>query len=357
MNFLVTFFSLITLISLHELGHFFVAKRFGVRVEEFGIGYPPRLAGKKMGDTLYSINLLPFGAFVRLPGELERTGEPGSFSEQPVWQRILIALGGVISFWIITAILLSFIFGIGAPVAVGDEAPEEFKNPVVRVVEVASDSPAAAAGLETNDAIITMSVLGDEIYPDKIGEIQTFTNSHLGESITLTLERGSEKVTAHLLARESPPEGEGPLGIALIRTAIQKIPWYLAPWYGIANTVKLTFYIIEGYTAALLNLSQGQPTGVELVGPIGVFYMLERSQQMGLVYFLNFLAMISLHLAIFNILPIPAVDGGRVLLLAIEGIRKKPIPERIEKRMILFSFAFLLMLMVWVTIRDVGRFF
>jgi regulator of sigma E protease len=117
----ITFFSLIGLITLHELGHFLFAKKFGVKVEEFGIGYPPRLFGKKIGETVYSLNLLPFGAFIRLPGETEESDDAQSFSKQPIKKRVLIVLGGVLAFWVIAAIIFSIVFSLGAPVAVEDE--------------------------------------------------------------------------------------------------------------------------------------------------------------------------------------------------------------------------------------------
>lgn len=354
---LIAFFSLITLVTLHEVGHFLLAKRFGVKIEEFGIGYPPRIAAKKIGETIYSLNLLPFGAFVRMAGEIERSDDSRSFSQQSAGKRILIALGGVLSFWIISAILFSIVFGLGAPVMIEDEGVSNLSEPKVNIVGIAPDSPADVRGLKVGDTIKGFRVEGSSFDITKIKEIKEITERNKGQDIILILERGKETLEVSLVPRVLPPAGEGPIGVALVRTAIQKYPWYLTPLKGITTTGEITFAVIQTYIQAIKNLFLGQPVGVEMVGPIGVFQMLTQTQQLGLIYFLNFLALISIQLAIFNILPIPAVDGGRILFLIIEAVRKKPVSERIQQKMIVFSFMVLLALMVWVTIKDVAKLF
>lgn len=353
----IAFFSLISLIIIHELGHFLLAKKFGVRVEEFGIGYPPRLIGKKIGETIYSLNLLPFGAFVRFPGEIKRKDDPDSFSQQPVEKRFLISLGGVLSFWIIAILLFGIVFSIGAPVMVEDEDVSGLTESEIRIAGIALNSPADRAGIKIGDTIKELLAGNDRLIPVKIKEVQDFTNSHLGQEIKLTIEREQDFFEISLIARSSPPAGEGSMGVMLVRTAIQKYPWYLSPWQGILATVRTTFIIIKGYMTAIVNIFQGSTSGVQLAGPVGVFQMLIQSQQLGLAYFLNFLALISLHLAIFNLLPIPAVDGGKMLFLGIEAVRKKPVSENIEQNITAFSFIILLVLMVWVTINDITRLF
>lgn len=353
----ITFFSLIGLITLHELGHFLFAKKFGVKVEEFGIGYPPRLFGKKIGETVYSLNLLPFGAFVRLPGETEESDDAQSFSKQPIKKRVLIVLGGVLAFWVIAAIIFSIVFSLGAPVAVEDEANANLINPKVTIIAVAKDSPAQAAGLEVGDTIKELSFMDEQFSPDKTKQVQDFTNNYLGEEVNLTIERGKEVFSVSLIPRISPPQGEGPMGVALARTAIKKYPFYLAPWQGIVTTGKLTISIINGYAGAIKNVFIGKPSGVQMTGPVGVFQMLTQAQELGMIYFLNFLAMISVYLAIFNLMPIPAVDGGKLLFLTIEAVRKKPVPQKIEQNITAAFFMLLLILMVFVTINDISRIF
>ncbi len=258
MAFVIAFFSLITLIVLHELGHFLLAKKFGVKVEEFGIGYPPRLIGKKIGETVYSLNLLPFGAFVKMQGEIERKEDKRSFSQQSVGKRLLIALGGVFSFWIKAAVLLSIVFTLGAPVVV-EEEDSIIQNSEIRIAQVALDSPAERAGLEVGDIIKKLSIGNEEIFPKTIKEIQDFTKAHLGQKITLTIERRENTLDISLIPREFPPKNEGPMGIALLKTAVQKYPLYSAIFKGISATGEITLFIAKGYISAVLNILKGVP--------------------------------------------------------------------------------------------------
>ncbi len=353
----IAFISIVSLVSLHELGHFLVAKKFGVRVEELGIGYPPRIFGKKIGETIYSINLIPFGAFVRLPGEIEESKDPRSFSQQSLGRRALITLGGVIAFWVIAVVLLSSLSFLGTPTVVGDEDSSFLIDPKVQIVDVSQDSPAQLAGLEVGDVIRKMS-FGEELSSIlTIREIQGFTNTHLEEKITLTIERGGEVLSIPLIPRANPPSGEGAMGVALVRTAIKKYPWYLAPWQGILATGNLTLNIVRGYITAIVNVFKRVPTGIQMVGPIGVSRMLAQAQQMGVNYFISFLSMIAIYLAVFNILPIPPFDGGKLLFLGIEAIRKKPVSVKIEQNITASLFVLLLILMVWVTINDIRAIF
>ena len=387
---LIAFVSLIGLIVLHELGHFILAKRFGVRVEEFGIFLPPRLIGKKIGETTYSLNLLPLGAFVKLYGEEDHekvteapphlpprpalqgsAKEDWSFTQKPIWQRSLIVFGGVLSFWITAAILLSIVMGLGAPVAVEDEANHNLKNLKVQIAAVAPGSPADLFGLKPGDTIKEFSIfnypskarVGDEgeafsdlqFSVNKVKEIQELTEKYKGNEITLTIERGKEVFDVSLVPRVSPPKDEGPMGVALVRTAIKSYPWYQAPFQGILATGNLTVGVIQGWIQAAQNYFQGRPSGAQLMGPVGIFSLFTQISQLGAVYFLRFIAIISLYLALFNILPIPVVDGGKLLFLVIEAVRKKPIPPKIEQNINSFFFALLLTLMVWVTIKDIAR--
>jgi len=229
---LIAFFSLVSLLALHELGHFILAKKFGVKVEEFGIGLPPRIIGKKIGETIYSINLLPLGAFVKLYGE-EAGGKKGSrsFSQKPIWQRSLIILGGVFSFWIISAILLSIIYGIGAPSVIKDDVKEDLINPRVQIVVIAKNSPAESAGLKIGDIIKKMEVEEEEMLIDKTIQVQEFSNLYKGEEIILTIERGKEVFDANLIPRVNHPEQEGAMGVTVVRIITRYYPWYEAPFH------------------------------------------------------------------------------------------------------------------------------
>jgi len=353
----IAFLSLMGLIILHELGHFILAKKFGVKVEEFGIGYPPRIFGKKIGDTIYSLNLLPFGAFVKMPGEIGDKDNKNSFSHQAVWKRAIIAFGGVLSFWVIAAILFSIVFSIGAQVVVDDSQGGNIMNPKVQVAGISLDSPAEKAGLKVGDTIRKIEFNGALTEVSKVTDIQDFTNQHLGQELSLTIERGKETFFLKLTPRVSPPEGEGPVGISLVRTAIKSYPWYQAPWQGIVSTANMTVIIIQGYGQAIKNVIIGVPSGVQMTGPIGIFQMLSQAGQLGVAYFVQFVGMIAIYMAIFNFLPIPAVDGGKLMFLLIEAIRRKPIPEKVEQNITAVFFMALLLLMVFVTVKDIIRIF
>jgi len=354
---LIVFVSLIGLIVLHEFGHFAIAKKFGVRVEEFGIGYPPRIFGKKIGETLYSLNLLPFGAFVKIYGEEGGIESAHSFTGKPIWQRALIILGGVVSFWIISAILLSIVFGMGVPQAISDQA--EAVNPKVQIVAVASGSPAEEAGIKVGDTIKEFSIFNSQFSINKVKEIQELTEKYKGEAITLTIERGKEVFDATLIPRVSPPEGEGAMGVGLVRTALTSYPWYLAPIKGVGACFNLTGSIVAGLSQVFGNLIQGKglPPGAQLMGPIGIGSLMTQAAHLGLAYYLQFIALISIYLAIFNILPIPALDGGKLLFLGIEKVRRKPVSQKIEQGITSIFFALLIALMIWVTIKDIIRIF
>lgn len=355
---LIAFISLMGLVVLHEFGHFIIAKSFSVKVEEFGIGYPPRIFGKKIGETIYSLNLLPFGAFVKIQGEIGGIESARSFSGKPIWQRALIVLAGVVSFWLISAVLFSIVMSLGAPTAISDEENGNLINPRVQITSIAAGSPAAMAGLKVGDAILEVKSQKSKVESiNKVKELQGFTEENKGEEIVLTIERGKEVFTASLIARILPPSGEGPMGVALVRTAIKNYRGFQAIWQGILATVNLTGAIIQGYIQAIGNLVKGLPSGVQMMGPVGVVSLFTQVNQLGINYFLQFIGMIAIYFAIFNVLPIPAVDGGKLLFLAIEAARKKPISEKIEQNITTFFFSLLIVLMIFVTVKDVVRIF
>ena len=356
---IIALISLVGLLVIHELGHFLLAKKFGAKVEEFGIGYPPRIFGKKIGETIYSLNLLPFGAFVKIYGEEGGVEDYRSFSGKPLWQRALIIVGGVLSFWIVAAILLSILMGLGTTTAITDEEKGNLIDPKVQIVSIASGSPAEAAGIEIGDTVKELKINQERLPVNKVKEVQEFTEINKGEEIILTIERGKELFDISLIPRVSPPEGEGAMGIGLVRTAIISYPWYEAPFRGIVATWNLTVTIVQALGELLGNVvtGRGVPSGVQIVGPIGIFQLFTQFAQLGAIYFLRFIAVIAVYLAIFNILPIPALDGGKLVFLGIEAVRKKPISPKIEQRITATFFALLILIMIWVTIKDIIRIF
>lgn len=362
---LIAFLSIIALLVIHEFGHFITAKRFGIKVEEFGVGLPPRLFGKKIGETLYSLNLLPFGAFVKIPSIEGGSNESDRENYQklesvPLWRRTLIILAGVVSFWIMGIILLTVVFNIGASQAISDEEQGPFLNlPEVQIVAVASGSPAEITGIKPGDVIKELQI-GDYKLPiSKVKEVQEFAEKNKGEEIILTIERGNEIFEASLIPRIAPPPGEGVMGVALIRIAEKSYPFFQAFIKGITAAVNLTGTIIAGLAEVLTSLIKGQglPPGIQFIGPIGLGALVAQAVQVGLSYYLQFIAIISIYLAIFNLLPIPALDGGKLLFLGIEKIKGRPVDAKIEQNITTGFFILFLALMVFVTIKDIARLF
>jgi len=340
LSILITFISLIGLIILHELGHFIFAKKFGVKVEEFGIGYPPRIFGKKIGETVYSINLLPFGAFVKILGEEEKLDDPRSFNKKPIWQRTLIVLAGVVSFWLISFLIFSLV-----PTG-------------VTVSLIRDNSPAALSGLVEGDIIEEIKVDNREYSIFKIEEAQRIINQNRGKGINLIVLRGKEKKEISVIPRISPPPGEGALGIGLSYGPSQRnYPLYQIPIKGFLRTTEFTFEVIKGWVSAISNIVKGRPTNVQVMGPVGIFSLSAEILKLGTKYFLLFLSLISIYVALFNILPIPALDGGKLLFLGIEKFKGKPVNPKIEQNITAVFFALLVVLAIWVTIKDITRLF
>ncbi len=347
---IIAFFSLIGLLVLHELSHFVVAKSFGVQVDEFGLGYPPRLFGKKIGETLYSINLIPFGAFIGIKNE--------NLEKQPIWQRALILAAGIISFWIFSIILIAIVFMLGAPVQISDEAVQGFTEPKIQIIGISPDSPAEKAEIKAGDVILQIEKLNQGAKDiNKVAEVQNFIQECKGQEIILKIQRGKEILEIAAAPRSSYPENEGALGIALVRVGIKEYSWYNALSGGFKQTIALTGLIISGLTRAVYNVFLGRPSGVNLVGPIGILDFFVQSGGLGVSYFLQTMALISLNLAIFNALPIPVADGGRLALLGLEKIRKKPLNRRTEQKIDNFFFICLLAIMLLSTIKDIINLF
>lgn len=372
----IAFVSLIILVSLHELGHFFTAKYFGVRVEEFGLGYPPRLFGKKFGDTLYSVNWLPFGAFVRIPEEpstnpsspqaepsgpsaprMEPSRPSAFFSDKPLWQRVLIIFNGALSFWLVAAVLFSVVLAIGASMVVTDDE-QNLQNPKVQISAISPQSPADLASLKPGDTVIAVQNPGSgtRIEIDKVKSLQDFIGQSKGQEIILTIKQGNKVFDVAVVPRVAPPDGQGALGVGLVRTAIKRFPWYQAPLLGLKSTWEMTLLTFSSYYQALLKVFKGVPSGVQLTGPIGIVGILAQGVEMGFTYFLQMIGMLSVNVAILNLLPIPAFDGGKLLFLGIEGVRRKPVPQKLEERITLAFFIVLIILMVFVSIRDIINF-
>jgi len=356
---IIVLFSLVALTALHELGHFLLARKFGVKVEEFGIGYPPRIFGKKIGQTIYSLNLLPFGAFVRILGDEETDNSQESFSQKTLGQRALILVGGVVSFWLIAVVIFTIIIGVGGiPTAVDDDFAQAGASPFIQVLQVAPKSPAELAGIKPGDKIINLKFANDNLQSGKVGEVQGFIASHKGEEIQVGIMRGDKEIDIAVTPRVNPPMGEGALGIAMARVVLTKTAWYKAPYKGVEITIQQTKNIPLTLVKAIKGKMQGEKRNdLQFVGPIGLGQIMGQALGQGWGNFLMLIAMISIWMALFNLLPIPALDGGRLLFLGIELVRRKPVNPVIEKRITAVFFFIMIGFMALVSIKDIVKLF
>lgn len=382
MSFLTVFLGLVFIILIHELGHFLSAKFFGIKVEEFGFGFPPRLFGKKIGETIYSLNWIPFGGFVRISGELPSDNLPSeiipeeknnsadskmeidifkksiseegieimeekiTFSENPalseksrefnkqkIWKRAVVISAGVI-FNIISAwFLFSLIFMVGAPTS-------------VIVAEVLPSSPAEIAGLLKGDKIVDFESSEKFIY---------FLAENEGKSVSLKVQRGEEFFNLSVLSRANAAPSEGRIGASLVDSGIPKSSFFGSFLESAKFTASSVVYIISSFFSLLKNLFTGG--GFNVVGPVGIFSIASVVAESGFLYIIHLVGMISLNLAVLNILPFPALDGGRLIFLLAEKIKGSPLPAKFEILSNAIGFSLLILLMVLVSIRDVSNLF
>jgi len=349
--FLISLFSLSIIIILHEAGHFLFARRFGVKVEEFGIGYPPRIFSFKKNEVIYSINAIPFGGFVKI---VEHDG-PNSFSSKSLGKRTIILLAGVVNNALIAFLLFTILFSIGMPTFALPEAYKQDIPSAVTIREIEKDSPASLAGLESGDVILGMERLDSFYETTSIGDVQDKTKEFQGKEIQLIIQREGESIEIGIIPRESPPEGKGYLGVILTDDGVLKYSLFKAPWQAIRFMGILTQETFTGLGRVFGNLFK-HGNIEELTGPVGIMAITTRGFQWGWKYGLYILGLISYAFAIFNLFPIPAVDGGRILFLMIEKIRRKPISQRTEMLVNNICFYLLVILLFAVTIKDINFF-
>jgi regulator of sigma E protease len=358
---IVAVISLSILVITHELGHFLTAKFFGIRVDEFGIGYPPKLIGKKFKGTLYSLNLIPFGAFVRIYGHEERTDGPQSFSSKPIWQRMLVVLGGVISFWIISIIVMTMVALIGQPIGIEDTENVGYRDIKVQISGISVNSPAEKSGFAVGDTVVKFQdEKGDQYMISTVGMLQDLIKGNKGKPVEIYVKRGKEDLKLTTTPRTENEDKKGLLGVNLARTGIKSFPWYEAPIKGVESTWAMTEITIDGWKSIFASLfsGKGMPAGAEMRGVVGIMDLSVQAGQMGTSYFMQFMAYISVSLALVNVLPIPALDGGWFVMLVIEAIRKKPLGkkgESIQRGITTFFFLLLISLMLFITIKDIMR--
>lgn len=348
---MLTILSLLIVLSIlvfvHELGHFVVAKRSGIRVEEFGWGYPPRLL--KLWEhegTIYSINAIPFGGFVRMPGEDDPSVKDG-FASRPKLTRLAVLFAGPFMNFVLAAVLFASSFVIGMPSPVGEQ---------VVIVGVSAGSPAAEAGLQEGDVVLKMN--GEPVAD--LSDFVARTDLSKGTAVTLTIERNKEVLTVVLTPRVNPPQGQGAMGVAINGKPLAWEVKHLPPGQAILNGVKQTVEVVLLTVSAPVLLLRGSisPEAARPVGPIGIARMTGDAAAQAVhegwwFPVIQLTAFISAALGITNLLPIPALDGGRILFILVEAIRRKRIDPKKEGLIHLIGMALILALMFLVTVQDI----
>lgn len=355
---------LAVLILVHEFGHFIIAKKSGIRVDEFGLGFPPKAVGWRPegGETEYTLNWIPFGGFVRIFGE-DYTEEDAhdserSFINKPKWIQAAVLSGGVLFNVIFAWILFSIGFMSGMPTAIQDAATDTVKDPRVMVTQVVEDGPAAEAGVMAGDVLVGLE--NDETISEQdlsIERIQDFIDAHAEEAVVVHIRRGDQRQEISLTP-ESGVLGDSPaIGIAMSRVGTLQLPPHKALWHGLLFTAERTRDVAVGITQFLYRAVTGTADYGQVAGPVGIASLVGEATALGFVHLLSFTAFISLNLAVLNLIPFPALDGGRLLFVLIEKIKGSPIKPKVANILNTIGFALLILLMIVITYNDILRIF
>ncbi|HCI05530.1 TPA: hypothetical protein DEX28_02170 [Patescibacteria group bacterium] len=343
------------LILIHELGHFLAAKKAGMAVEEFGLGLPPRLFGKKINGTIYSLNLILFGGFVRIKGESDsqNKNDADSFASQAPGKKIIVVLAGILMNFFVGFLIFWGLFAFGNEIAV-DSANKDFaKNLKIGILEVAKGSPAETVGIKPGDRVLSFKNSNNETGLLSQQGFIDFAKQNAGENIFIEIEgRGQVNV----VPRESPPQGQGPLGVAIVEIGFVKYPFFKAFTEALKHSLSASVYMFEAAGKVLENaFFKGDISNIS--GPVGIVNMTASSIGSGLGQTLGFMALISLNLAVFNLLPLPALDGGRLVFVLWEALTRKPVPQKYETWIHSIGMVLLLGLLLLVTVGDIRRLF
>ncbi len=382
----------IGLVIVHELGHFWAAKRNGVEVEEFGLGFPPRAWSKKTkGGWLFSVNWLPIGGFVKLKGENDADKRPGSLGAASTWVKSKIMLAGVVMNLLIAFVLLTILGWVGMPQLIDNQYTAKNDTTIARqqvyVARVTPGSPAAKAGLESRDQLLSITpleasvnyygadgrtllhqerspVAPQDLKPqpiDRATALPELTQQYAGQKVRVAFKENNgatRSVDVTLRTVEQGKKQGGILGITPSEITLTRSTW-TAPFTALRLMGQFTVETFQGLGRALSAVFQGdtQKASEEVSGPIGIVFALKLGSFFGIQFLLMVIAIVSLSLAIMNVLPIPALDGGRLFVILLSRLFKRQISEQMEERIVGSSFIFLLFLIALITIVDVKRFF
>ncbi len=367
------------LVVIHELGHAIVARRNGVVVEEFGIGFPPRAWSRKLKNKIVlSINWLPLGGFVKMQGENDSATKKGDYGAASLWAKTKILLAGVTMNWLFAALAFTILALVGFPKIIDNQfiVPGDtvtIQEPA-KIGLIEKDSPASIAGLEVNDEILSIA----KEKTSSPEAVTSATKKHRGDQVVIVYQRGGKEFATTAQLRTEPKKNQGILGVGFRQAGLTPVTYrstWSAPIVGVGTTVQFSVVTLQELGKMLGNLGSGlisqlsgdktareqgsqkvAEAGENVAGPIGILGVIfPNAQKAGPAALLFLMGIISLTLAVMNILPIPALDGGRLFLTLLFRALKKPLTKPLEEKIVGTSFAFLLLLILVITASDVFK--
>lgn len=372
MTIIIFLLVLAVLIFVHELGHFLFARWNKIRVDEFKIGFGPRILSWGKGETKYGLNLIPFGGYVKIHGEnpddesISGADKHRSFVNKKAWQQVVVLVAGVLFNFIFAWIIYSIVFVVGVT-ATPDRFQKystDFKNERVMITMVSAGSPAEKAGLKVGDVI---SFINEEkVKNNSIELIQNLINTSGGNPISLTINRGTEDVQAsvdHFTYKKTVEPVQGivkdkyAIGIAMSEVVDLKLPFFSAIYEGGHYTLIMIRDTAVGLYHFFVNIFRGQANFSDVSGPIGIAGIVGGAAELGFTYLLMITALISINLGVINLIPFPALDGGRVLFVLIESAARRRIKPVYANTVNTVGFFLLMILMVVVTYKDIAKMF
>ena len=348
MNIIIFLAILVLLIIVHELGHFIVAKRARVGVDEFAVGFPPRIWGVRKGETLYALGALPIGGYVKIRGEDGGShDDPRSLASKPRLVQAAVLLGGVTMNALLGWALISGGLMLGLPIS--DSAlPEGYQlnNPATIITSVSADSPAARAGVNSGDTVLAINTLENPTIENVKSIVE---RSPGGVEFTLL----SDGISRTVVVTPEKSGGEQRVGVSLDRIGTLQLSIPNAVISGLSMTVSLVWATLSALVEIIRSLFAGAPALEALTGPVGLVGLVGTARGLGFIYLISLTAIISVNLAVVNLLPFPALDGGRLLVLAIESMLRRPLPAPLTGALHFAGFIVLIALMLLITVRDI----
>lgn len=351
---IIFIFILGILVFVHEMGHFIAAKLAKIKVEEFAFGFPPKVWSKKKGETVYAINAIPIGGYVKMLGESEESQSKRSFSQKKPGVRAAVSIAGVLMnitlAWLILTI--GFTVGMSPLVSAPDSIPGKKLSTSIIVAGVEANSPAASAGLQPGDNLISATSFGEiSTVFTTANSVTNYTKSHEGKKVSLVFKRDNQEKLAETTISNSDTS---PLGVSIIENSVVRTAWYWAPvvaFREIIRIININLVFLKSFFAQLV--SHGQ-ISKEVGGPVAIYVFTGMAVKAGAMVVLQFISILSISLALINILPFPALDGGRLLFIALEKIfRRKVVKDNVENIIHLVGFAIIIIFAIIITYKDI----